>query len=59
MKEKVSKGRADQGDLDVLEKANKVELLNFNKTCSQEVRLNEYITHYPYLHSVLKKGVGH
>lgn len=38
MKEKVSKGKADQGDLDVLEKANRIEILNFNKTCSQEVR---------------------
>lgn len=37
MKDKVSKGKADQGDLDVLEKANRIEILNFNKTCSHEV----------------------
>ena len=39
LKEKVSKGKAEESEVAKMMAAHKVEVINFNKTCSSEVRI--------------------
>ena len=38
LREKVSKGKAEEDEVVKMETAQKTEVINFNKTCSSEVR---------------------
>lgn len=40
MKEKLSKGKAKESELKKLEKANKLEVIDWNRSCSSEVILS-------------------
>ncbi len=38
LREKISKGKAEESEVNKLEKAHKTEMIDFNKSCSSEVR---------------------